>query len=324
VSETATAQAPLTIAEIASRMGEVIAAAKLAKFRLSRPTNIWASFAGHPCDRFKYHCIEDWQDRLPPRAGLQELFDQGRVEEAASRRDIEEAGFQITRAEDPLLIQVRGSHRRIISGKMDFCVTGGFLGRREVPAEHKGLSYGGDTRHATWRDMLTAKQVWVRQYPAQMQLYMLMAGFEEGLLALRGKESGQITWLPIEFDADYCESILQSAERVYDALDAGTPPSRMQFCPNTCPTCDFTHICAPETEWVGTPILQDEELERELERRAALKEVVDSYKASDDYLKAKFARVEEPGVWRCGRFEITRKQRKDGVWLTQAKEVESV
>ncbi len=315
----------ITIAGIASRIQDTITTAKDAKFRKARPTSIWASFAGHPCDRNKYHCIADWQERLPARPGLQALFDQGHMEAQASRHDIEEAGFEIVRAEEPLNYVLRGGRHRLISGKIDFFVTGGFLGRRQVPVEHKGLSYGGSERFSDWREMLTAKQVWLRQYPAQMTLYLLMLAERhddtEGLLALRGKETGQITWLPIELDYAYGETILQSAERVYDALDAGVPPDRMAFDEHTCPICDFVHICAPETVWVAQEVIQDDALQEHLDLLGAGKMWLANAREHDAAVKARFDRVQEERTWRCGDWTIARRVNKKGVWSTHVNAV---
>ena len=313
----------LTITEIAERLEADIRETKDAKFRWSRPTNIWASSAGHPCDRCKFYEIARWDDRLPPRPGLQALFDQGHLEAAASKADIEEAGFQVIRAEEPVNVLVRGGRHRLISGRMDFYVTGKWLGRRQIPCEHKGLSYGRAESIENWRDLITAPQVWLRKYPAQMQLYLLMQNAEEGLLALRGKESGQIGFLPIELDPAYCEGILQSAERVYDALDANLEPARMKFDENVCPSCDFVHICAPETEWVGHPVIQDADLEGHLVTRAGYAEIVRTYNATDKAIKARFERVEQDGTWRCGDWLISRTTNKNGVWRTQIKEAKS-
>ncbi len=312
--------ATLTIADIAERLETDIQDFKDAKFRWSRPTNLWCSSAGHPCDRCKFYEIARWDERLPARPGLQALFDQGHLEEAASKADIEEAGFQVIRAEEPVNIVVRGGRHRLISGRMDFFVTGKWLGRRQIPCEHKGLSYGRAEQITNWRDLITAPQAWLRKYPAQMQLYLLMQDMDEGLLALRGKESGLIDFVPIELDHEYCEGILQSAERVYDALDAGQEPPRMKFDENVCPSCDFVHICAPETEWVGNPVIQDADLESHLLTRAGHADSVRTYNASDKAIKARFERVEQEGTWRCGRWLISRKQTKAGSWQTTVKE----
>jgi len=316
------ATATLPITEIADQIQQAIEDAKDAKFRQSRPTSIWASAVGHPCHRCLYHNIADWDNRLPPRPGLQALFDQGHIEEVASKRDIEEAGFQIVRQEEPLVIHLKGGKHRTISGKMDWFITGGFLGRQQIPCEHKGYSYGNAEKWTDWRQMLEAPQPWIRSVPAQMTCYLFGANEELGLLALRGKESGQINFLPMTLDMGYAESILQKAEAVYDALDAGEPPDRMKYEPRVCGSCDFFHICTPDTEWAGSDIITDERCLAALRRRTELNPTHKQYEDADKEAKAFFATIEAEREWRCGEYIITRKPHGKH-WRTDFKELQS-
>jgi len=242
----------LTFEEQAAQIQADVLAAIARRIKL-RPRYVLGSYdIGDDCERYLYHSIVNCQDRKLHDAEKQALFDEGEVLAQASMADLRAAGYKVRNEERTYEARCRNG---VITGHVDWWLSGGVLGEREVVFEHKGLSYGQEERWETWRDMLKAKARWTRRYPAQMEMYLYQAWKDRegtdpmdhfGLFGVRGKESALLSLMAIEFDLDFCEGLLQKAERVYDAIAAKAPPQRIPYDPRMCDACDFTHICEPE------------------------------------------------------------------------------
>ena len=251
-TDTKMTETAVDLTVIAATIEEDVLEAKRRKIKLL-PRYVLGSYdIGDDCERYLYYTIAHWQDRKLHDAETQALFDEGHVLADASMADLRAAGYKIRNEERTYQAKCRNG---VITGHVDWWLSGGILGEREVVFEHKGLSYHQEDRWETWRDMLKAKARWVRRYPAQMQMYLYqtwtdraqMPGMEPwGLFGVRGKESGRISLMPVEMDLDFCKGLLQKAERVYAALAGQEPPERIAYDPRMCDGCDFTHICEPE------------------------------------------------------------------------------
>jgi len=246
------AETAVDLTAIAATIEEDVLEAKRRKIK-AFPRHVLGSYdIGDDCERYLYYSIAHWQDRTLHDAEIQALFDEGDVLADASMADLRAAGYKIRNEQRTYQAKCRNG---VITGHVDWWLSGGILGEQEVVFEHKGLSYHQEDRWETWRDMLKAKARWTRRYPAQMQMYLYqtwtdgaqMPGMEPwGLFGVRGKESGRISLMPVEMDLDFCEELLQKAERVYAALAGQEPPERIAYDPRMCDGCDFTHICEPE------------------------------------------------------------------------------
>jgi hypothetical protein len=234
--------AAMTAIEIAARLEADILEAKRRKITVRETTNLHASSIGDPCERWLYYGLMAGAERAAITPELQALFDQGLVEEQATEADLREAGYRPLAQEVEVDLRVKGGR---ISGRIDFFLE---VDGRRIPVEHKGLSYGRAEECQDWRELLEAPQRWARRYPGQIQSYLLQSNCESGLLALRGKESGRIRFLPVELDYEYAEGLLKKAERVFFHREAGEPPERIPYSWGFCTpqACDFHHVCQPE------------------------------------------------------------------------------
>ena len=75
-------------------IGERIRAAATKRWSPYKPTSFWASRLGHPCDRYLYHAMVDWDKAAPHPEGLLEVFAEGRAQERAVELSLAEAGFR--------------------------------------------------------------------------------------------------------------------------------------------------------------------------------------------------------------------------------------
>jgi len=249
---TATESIDLDLDALAETIEADVLEAKRRKIKVF-PRYVLGSYdIGDDCERYLYHTIANWQDRKLHDARKQALFDEGDVLAEASMTDLRAAGYKIRNEEKTYEVSCRNG---VITGHVDWWISGGVLGEREVVFEHKGLSYGQEEAWDSWRDMLRAKARWVRRYPGQMQMYLYQTWQDSpdrdvldhfGFFGVRGKESAVLSLKAVEFDLDFSEGLLQKGERVYTALIAKEPPARIPYDPRMCDACDFAHICEPE------------------------------------------------------------------------------
>ncbi len=194
-----------------------------------------------PCDRNLYYQVHDWQQRHPPTAEQMAIFALGRKFEEIAIEDLRSAGYSVTGQQQSFELKVRNGK---ITGHIDGWISGNEIGDEPVPLEIKGYTYQAEQAQS-WRDFLRARQPWLRQVPAQLQLYLLQAEREYGVLVMVDKKSGQLYPLPVELDYEYAESVLKRAETVYEHLEMEEPPARIPYDPDVCDHCDFAHICEP-------------------------------------------------------------------------------
>ena len=323
-----TETAVLTHEQVASQIEEDVLEAKGRKIKRRARHALSGSDIDDPCLRYLYYSIANWQDRALHDAGTQALFDEGNVLAQASQQDLRAADYRgdpyrLEEQETTFSIRVRNG---VVTGHIDWFLTGGVLGDERVPVEHKGLSYGRENSWATWRDMLHAKQRWVKRYPGQLQLYLLQSDSPWGLFAIRGKETARLKFLSMDIELNFCERLLQRAEIVYAALEEGKPPDRIAYLPRFCDFCDFVNICDPVSEWAGSDIITDDRCLNALRRRTELAATRKEYEEADTEAKAFFAAVEEEREWRCGEFIITRssyRRNGKGFWKTNIEELKS-
>jgi len=212
----------------------------------------------HPCDRHMYYQVANWQDCAPVTPETQCLFDWGKLVERAVIDDLQEAGYEIDRQQLAMAVKVKGG---TITGHLDGMIRGPGLPEGGCPLEIKGYTFVGQ-RVAHWRDFLPMPQPWLSAVPCQMQIYLLQANADVGVLCLQDKKSAQINPLPVELDYDYAESLLKRAEEIYQYISAEIPPDRISYQERLCADCRFAHICQPLQQYEpGIDAILDERLE---------------------------------------------------------------
>lgn len=235
--------------------------------------NLRASTIGHPCDRYHYHSIVDWQERPLHDVGLQSIFDEGNLHEKAIIRELTDMGYEIVEQQrsfqhnDPL-----------ITAHIDFIL------------RYKGVDYPVDAKSTnpydfdhiqSAEDMLYGRSLYMRQYPAQLQIYLTLTGARVGAFLLKNKLTGEFKPIWMQADAAYVKVLIDRARRVYAAIAQKTPPARTTNL-DTCASCPFQHICLPDIKSeCGVKDLDDPDLNMLLERRAQLEAVAKEYDAID-------------------------------------------
>lgn len=264
-----------------------------------------ASEAGHPCVRFlAAQRIHSELHELPPLE-LQRIFEEGNLHEKAVLRELEDCGFQV-------IEQQRSYEWRKfqLSGHIDAKVRtdGG-----AIPVDIKSCSQNifPAIKKAEPIGMLQSKHVWIRKYPAQILLYMIMEGIEAGAIVFKNKSTGEKCQKDFYLDdhLDYIESILKKLETVNQYVEKNKLPEVEQI--DECRRCGFCKtLCFPGQDYgPGFDIMTDEELEQKLERRAELDEARKEYAEIDAEIKEAFrGKNAIVGDWKIEsrKYEITK------------------
>lgn len=236
-----------------------------------------ASELGHPCDRYLVFLRTRWQEASLHSPELQLIFDEGLLHEQAGSRQLEAMGF-------PILEQQRDYEWK------EYQITGHIDGKILIsdvlrPYEFKSMSPWIWEKTQTLDDLHTAKQPWLRKYPAQVMLYTLLANASEALLILKNKLTGRLKDLLVPLDFTYAESLLKKAERVNAHVAAATTPAPIPWEEAICGTCRFGHICLPEAKREALQFVAFPELEAKLRRRADLEAAKREYDTLDKEVK---------------------------------------
>jgi hypothetical protein len=244
-----------------------------------------ASSAGHPCVRFLVLSRTANHLRSLHDVGLQRIFDEGNLHEDALMREMQDAGIRTVeqqRAYEWKKFQLTGR----IDAKIP--VNGSF-----VPLEVKSCSPNvfPAIRELAPIDMLASRYPWIRKYPAQILLYMLMEGSEYGVMIFKNKTTGEKLQKVFRLEGamlEYAESILQKLEAVNAHVAADTCPDAALI--DDCKGCAFCKTaCFPGADYgPGIDILQDPELETKLNRRAELEPASREFDALDKEIKDGF------------------------------------
>jgi len=276
--------------------------------------NLRASSAGHPCDRYHYHSIHDWRERELHDEVLQSIFDEGNLHEKDVIGQLNAMGFQIVEQQRSFQLE-----KPLITGSID-----GILRweGQDFPFDVKSISPFDFKKISAIEDLIYSRKVHQRNYPAQLQLYLLMSGNETGCLIFKNKLTGEIKPIWCQIDYDYTEKVLKRAERVYAALSESKPPERINDL-DVCGDCPFKHVCLPDLKLgEGVLAIDDMELQALLERRDALAAAAKEFKAVDDEVKEAVT-IGGAGEKICGPFlvRVSEHERKNKVADTWHEEI---
>ena len=205
------------------------------------------------------------------------IFDEGNRQEEAVLEDLREAGFQVVEQQRPFEWK-----EYQITGHID----GKILWEGEaVPFEIKSMSPYIFSEIQSFEDMKNSKHWWVRKYPAQMMLYLLMDEKEYGIFLLKNKSSGQIKQIDVVLDYEFGEALIKKAEQVNKYVEEKTLPDTA-FDIELCPECPFKHLCDVAMNWEkGVEFVEDAELEELLKQWEFLKPFAKEYDQVDKKIK---------------------------------------
>jgi len=265
-----------------------------------------ASALGHPCERYLVYMRLNWDKQDPHTWEVQSIFDIGKDFEELVISELKEAGIDIIQQQLALMIK-----KPKITGHIDCKVQidGIDFG---IPAEIKSMSPYTWNAIKSIDSMFSSKYVYLRKYPAQLQIYLLADEKEFGLFILKNKVSGQYKFLTMDLDYEFAESLLKKAERVDEYVELEEYPDKLNET-DVCLKCPFKHICLPDIGMEGEALegealesICDEYVELDSQLGEKYKEKAKRYKEVKDIIRA--ATEGKPSV-RLGKYLIR------GIWV---------
>jgi len=236
-----------------------------------------ASELGHECLRYLVLNRTRWQEKTLHDAHLQMIFDMGKMVEDSVMQDLREAGFTIVEQQRPF-----SWVKYQITGSIDCKIA---IDGKAYPTEIKSAApYSFDSINSI-EDMRRHKWHYMRKYPAQLTLYLLMDGKERGLFIFKNKSTGGLKEIWLDLEYDFAESLIKKAEAINKHVADGTLPEPMEYQEDACGGCPFLHICLPERIGKEVEVVEDSRLLELLDRYAELKPMAKEYEDVDNEVK---------------------------------------
>lgn len=233
-----------------------------------------ASELGHPCLRYLVLLRTRWQERALYDARVQMVFDMGKMVEDLVFQDLKEAGFNIVEQQRPF-----SWAKYQITGAIDFKLA---IDGKVYPTEVKSAAPHPFASINSVQDMLRHKYLYMRKYPAQLTLYLLMDNKDEGLFLFKNKSTGELKEIWMDLDFDFAESLIKKAELINKHVAEGTLPAPMDYDENICQECPFAHICLPDRIGKEVEVTEDGELLELVTRYMELKPGAKEYDEVND------------------------------------------
>lgn len=293
---------------------------KRARIKRYPQNNLRASSVGWPCDRYHYHSIKDWKEAPEHDVGLQIIFDEGDLHEGAVIAELNTLpGIRVIKQQVAFQLD-----KPLITGTIDGILVWEQDGVRhekpyiaEYPFDVKSMSRFQFAKIRSAEDLINSPSPLFRKYVAQLQIYLLISGYEIGAFVLKCKDTGEIRVIWMQFDAAFIEGILQRSERVYASLKAEVPGERTKDI-ELCLKCPFRHICLPDIKFgEGVQMLGGQELQEILERRDQLQAAAKEFDELDKAVK-KVAVETGVGEKVCGDFLIQVKEQNRKEYTVKA------
>ena len=261
-----------------------------------------ASEIGHECERYLVFLRTKGGEKKLHSLDSQFIFMEGAIQERAVLRLLDDAGIEVIEQQRPFEWK---DHQ--LTGHIDgkIIVDGGLL-----PLEVKSMAPWIFDKTNTLDDFFNSKYYWIRKYPAQLTMYMLMDAKDRALFLLKNKSTGKLKEVLIELDYDYGESLVQKAERVNQYIADKIIPEPIQW-GDVCSKCDFNHICVQEVLRTELEFVVDPDLEEKIIGYHELKPWYTKWKEIDEELKESLRGVERLVV---GEWLITGKPFGKGGW----------
>ncbi len=272
---------------------EKIIEAKASKARVYPVHSNRASKLGHPCVRYLVYERTRWQDKKVPSPDLILRFEIGEEFEKQAIRDLQEAGFTVIEQQKAFFWKEYN-----ITGHIDAKV---LIDGKACPLEVKSMSPTIFAKINTLDDMKNAKWAYLRQYPAQMTLYLLLDEKERGVMLLKDKSSGAYKEIWVDLDFVFGEELIRKAEQINHHVANNTLPDRIDD-ESICSNCEYEHICLPEIKREEINIVDDQSLAELLERYWELRPIAKEFEEIDKLITEKVKQVEKALV---GQFLVS-------------------
>lgn len=239
-----------------------------------------ASQLGHECVRFLVFDRTRWQEKKLHDVSLQFVFDEGNTHERAVLSLLAKAGFTVIEQQKSFWWKEYN-----ITGHIDGKV---LVDGKAIPLEIKSAAAHSWQSISTAQDLYSHRYHYMRMYPAQMTLYLLMDNKEYGLFLFKNKQTGMVKEIRMELDYSLGESLLRKAERINAHVADNTIPEPIPYDEKICGECGYLHICLPDVRRDALDLTTDPELEGKLNRYFEIKPTVEQYNVLDDDIKAAF------------------------------------
>lgn len=234
-----------------------------------------ASDLGHPCVRYHVLNRTKWEEKSLHDTRLQLIFDLGKEIEDITIRDMQDAGFKVIEQQRPFTWKEYN-----ITGTVDGKV---LIDGEAIPFEVKSCSQFVFDKLNSVEDMKNGKYGYLRKYPTQLNLYLLMDNKNKGVFIFKNKQTGAYKEIWMNLDWNLGEDALKRAEAVNAHVAAGTLPDPINE-DMWCNECPYAHICLPEQ--TGKEVEIDTgELAAVLDRMEVLKAAVTEYDELDAKVK---------------------------------------
>lgn len=273
------------------------------KIKVYPVEHLSASRLGHPCERYLYLLLKNWQDVKPYDVGLQHIFDLGNSIEDYAIARLKEAGFECITP----TVRSWKIDNPLITGREDIRIKDTQTGEL-IPCEIKGLSPIEFEKLNSVADFLNSKKHYVRSYPTQLFVYMYKFEKEKGFFILVNKLTGELKIIEVELDYEFGDECLKKAERIYKAVETNTPPESCDDI-SVCEQCNLQHICG-QVKRMPADIELDGELENLINRKNELAEAKREYEEVDRQIKDKVGEREKiiTGTYLIQRNAIQKKE----------------
>jgi len=267
-----------------------------------------ASEIGHECLRYLVFCRTKGNERSLHSVESEYIFREGREQEKSVLRLLGDADIEVIEQQ-----RAFDWKEYLITGHID----GKVLHEGELfPLEIKSMASWIFDKTSTLEDMLNSKYYWVRKYPAQLTLYMLMDEKERGLFLLKNKTTGRLKEIIMELDYSYGEGLIQKAEQINKSIFDKVIPEPIKWC-DTCEKCGFRHICIQEILRESIEFIADPDTEEKIDGWFELKQWHLKWQELDEWRKEHFKNVEKIVV---GSYLITGKKTAKG-WMNKISKI---
>jgi len=243
-----------------------------------------ASELGHECLRYLVYNRTRWQEKAKPSPNLMLKLAIGNAFETMVLRDLIDAGIQVIEQQRPFTWD-----KYKITGYIDAKVK---IDDKIYLLEIKTCNSHIFNTLKSVESIKNHKLHYVRKYISQITLYLLLAGYEEGILLFKDTGTGNMKEFLVQLDYELAESLIKKAEAVNKHVETGTVPEPVSDF-SVCSYCPFTHICLPERKADELDIITDPELDELLHKRQELKRYVEEFEEIDKKVKDKILTLEK-------------------------------
>lgn len=235
----------------------------------------------HTCTRSLYYQLTEGDKRPPFNEYVQDLVDSGRDQEKIVKRELLEMGFELTMADERVVIPYHGQVKELrgktmATGRIDGLIR--YEGK-EIVCEIKSTGENMFKRLVDADSLLKFEHT--ERYMRQLLTYLYAKNQEEGFfLIVDGR--GHWNLFPIylgNFLAE-AELSLKKMEAAFEAAKSphiGAPPDRISYHSGICGKCQFNPICLPDQVIAGADSIDDPEVEASLARHEELRPAVAEY-----------------------------------------------